>query len=96
MLWRNVLAEKGRFLECDCRDCWVICEVVLFSHCLVLDQRAILLEQTSMVSLWSVKRLSMYWRILIIPDDLETLHSSFLQVGDLLGRSGRELPAHRL
>jgi hypothetical protein len=38
----------------------------------------------------------MYRRIMIIPSDLGTLHSSFLQVGDLLVQSGRGLTAHRL
>jgi hypothetical protein len=56
MLGGDELAEKGRFLKCDSRNCWVVCEVVLFSHGLVLDQRAVLLEETCMVSLWSVRR----------------------------------------
>jgi hypothetical protein len=51
MLWGNVFAEKGRFLECNSGDCGIICKVVLFSHCLILDQRSIFLEETSMVAL---------------------------------------------
>jgi hypothetical protein len=49
-----------------------------------------------MVSLWLVRALSTNDNVEVIPNDLETLHSSFPQLGDLRGQEDRELPAHRL
>lgn len=51
MIGRDLFAEERRFLKCDCRDGGVIGQVVLLPHCLVLDERAICLEQARVVTL---------------------------------------------
>ena len=51
MLGRDMLAEEGGFLESNCGDGRIVGQVILLAHRLVLDQRAIFLEQTGVVSL---------------------------------------------
>lgn len=51
MVWSNLLAEERRFLKCDRGDGRIVGQVVLLSHCLVLDERSIRLEEARVVAL---------------------------------------------
>lgn len=82
----DYLAEERRFLERNCRDGRIVGQIVLLAHGLVLDERAILLKQASVIALCCVSiDLNFPKSNGYSPNDLGTLHSNFQQEADPLG-----------